>query len=243
VDKRTFLKSVLLGVAGVYATGFYSRLKAAKTKKKWDGIFKLPVLPYAFDALEPFIDAETMKLHYNTHHASYTNQFNAAVSAAGLVGKTAHELLRNTSEYPESIRHNGGGYMNHRFFWSILSPASDKKPSPDLIVALERDFGSFENFQSQFNKSAKSVFGSGWTWLIADKYGKLKVTSTLNQDNPIMDIATDKGIPLLCLDLWEHAYYIKNGNRRADYIESFWHVVNWDVVSKRFIYSQRLGVA
>jgi len=233
VDKRTFLKSVFLGTAGVFASGLTSKLKAAKGRKKWDGVFVLPELPYAFNALEPHIDAKTMEIHYTKHHAAYTEKFNAAGKEAGLTGKTANELLKEVSKYPASIRNNGGGYLNHKLFWNMLAPASGKMPSAKLSAALTKDFGSFDAIKEKFNTSAKAVFGSGWTWLIADG-DKLKITSTPNQDSPIMDIVSDKGIPLLCLDVWEHAYYLKNQNRRAEYIDAFWNVVNWDFVSQRY---------
>lgn len=233
MDKRTFLKSVFLGAAGVAASGFGSKLKAAKAHKKWDGVFMLPELPYAYGALEPFIDAETMELHYTRHHAAYTDKLNAAVAAAGLTGKSAHELLKNVSQYPEAIRNNGGGFLNHKLFWKMLAPPTGKQPSAELLAALNRDFGSLDAFKEKFNAAAKSVFGSGWAWLIADK-GMLKIATTRNQDNPIMDIADEKGMPVLCLDVWEHAYYIKNQNRRVDYVEAFWNVVNWDFVSQRY---------
>jgi len=232
VDKRTFVKSVLLGVAGVFASGM--TIKAAKTRKKWDGIFRLPELPYSFDSLEPFIDSETMKLHYMQHHAAYTDGLNAAVNAEGLTGKTAYELLRNSSAYSDEIRNNCGGYLNHKLFWRILAPANGKGPSSDFLWAIEKDFGSFDAFRNEFSTGARSVFGSGWVWLIAENTGRLRVTSTSNHDNPLMDVTTDKGMPLLCLDVWEHAYYMKNKNRRTDYVDSFWNVVNWDVVSNRY---------
>jgi len=234
VDKRTFLKSIFLGTAGIALSGFIVKLKAVRAKKKWDGVFKLPELPYAFGALEPFIDAETMELHYTRHHAAYTEKLNMAVSEAGLTGKSAYELLKEVSRYPAAIRNNGGGYLNHKLFWKMLAPASGKKPSSALSMAFDRDFGSFEAFKEAFGTASKSVFGSGWAWLIADQSGKLKTTVTNNQDSPIMDISGDKGIPILCLDVWEHAYYIKNQNRRVDYIEAFWNVANWDFVSQRY---------
>jgi Fe-Mn family superoxide dismutase len=214
-------------------SGFGSKLMA-KTRKKWDGVFKLPELPYGFGDLEPFIDSGTMELHYNRHHAAYTDKFNAAVSEAGLTGKSAHALLKDASKYPAAIRNNGGGYLNHKLFWKMLAPASGKKPSAKLALALDKDFGSFEAFKDAFGSASKSVFGSGWAWLIMDNNAKLKVTATLNQDNPIMDVAPDQGIPILCLDVWEHAYYMKNQNRRVDYIDAFWNVVNWDFVSQRY---------
>lgn len=219
--------------------GINRSLKAAGTKKKWDGVFKLPDLPYALDSLEPFIDAETMELHYHKHHAAYTDKFNAAVFEAGLTGITAQELLKETSKYPAAIRNNGGGYLNHKLFWRILAPASGKQPSDLLLKALNRDFGSLDAFRSEFNTAAKTVFGSGWAWLIVNKSGKLGVTTTLNQDNPIMDVVQEQGIPLLCLDVWEHAWYMKNQNRRVEYIDAFWNVVNWDVVSNRYEHSSK----
>jgi Fe-Mn family superoxide dismutase len=236
VNKRTFLKSILLGSAGVMASGFSAKLKAAR-RKKWNGEFVLPELPYAYNALEPFIDARTMELHHSKHHATYTDRFNAAVKEAGLTGKTAQEILAEVSKYPAAIRNNGGGYLNHKWFWKMLAPATGQKPAAELLAALNRDFGSLEAFQEKFNTAAKSVFGSGWTWLIADG-NTLKITSTANQDSPVMDIATEKGTPLLCIDVWEHAYYLKYQNRRAEYIDAFWNVVNWEFVSQRYSRSQ-----
>lgn len=214
------------------ASGFGAKLRAA-SRKKWNGEFVLPELPYAYNALEPFIDARTMELHHSKHHAAYTDRFNAAVKEAGLTGKTAQDILAAVSQYPASIRNNGGGYLNHKWFWKMLAPATGQKPSGDLLAALNRDFGSLEAFQEKFNTAAKSVFGSGWTWLITDG-NTLKITSTANQDSPVMDIATEKGTPLLCIDVWEHAYYLKYQNRRAEYIDAFWNVVNWEFVSQRY---------
>lgn len=234
MDKRSFIKSVFLGGAGLFATGFINRLKAARFRKKWDGIFVLPDLPYAYNALEPFFDAQTMELHHSKHHATYTDRFNAAVKEAGLTGKTAFQILSEVSKYPASIRNNGGGYLNHKLFWKMLAPAKGQQPSPALMNALNSDFGSFDAFREKFTAAAKSVFGSGWAWLIVSEDGKLKVTTTANQDSPIMDTATDKGTPLLCIDVWEHAYYLKYQNRRPEFIEAFWNVVNWEFVSQRF---------
>jgi Fe-Mn family superoxide dismutase len=233
VDKRTFLKSVFLGSAGILAAGLNSKLKAAISRKKWNGEFLLPELPYAYNALEPYIDARTMELHHSKHHAAYTDKFNAAVKEAGLTGKTAVEILKEVSKCPAAIRNNGGGYLNHKLFWKMLAPAAGQQPSKELMEALNRDFGSFDQFREKFNASAKSVFGSGWTWLVLDGE-KLKITATPNQDSPIMDIVTDKGYPLLCIDVWEHAYYLKYQNRRAEYIDAFWNVINWDFVSQRY---------
>ena len=239
MNKRTFIKSVLLGIGGVFALSITQSLQAARTKKKWDGIFKLPELPYAFDALEPFVDAETMELHYTVHHGMFTEKFNSAVFEAGLTGNTAQELLKESSKYPATIRTNGGGYLNHKLFWRILTPHSDKKPSDRLLKSLNQNFGSVDAFKSDFKSAAQSVFGSGWAWLIVNKSGKLRITTTFNHDNPIMDVAPEQGIPLLCLDLCEHACSSKNKNRQEDYIDSFWNVVNWDVVSNRYEYSSK----
>jgi Fe-Mn family superoxide dismutase len=238
VDKRTFIKSVFLGTTGVFAAGFTSKLKVVKTKKKWNGIFVLPVLPYTYNALEPFMDAQTIELHYTRHHAAYTDKLNKAVKEAGLTGKTAYDLLKEVSKYPASIRNNCGGYLNYKLFWKMMAPASGKKPSEKLSTALTRDFGSFDTFKEKFSTVAKSVFGSGWTWLISDG-DRLKITATFNQDSPIMDIAPDKGVPLLCLYVWEHGNYLKNQNRRAEHIDAFWNVVNWDFVSQRYNNSKK----
>ena len=231
MDKRSFFKSLFLGSTGIFLAGLGSKLKAAT--RKWNGEFTLPELAYAFDALEPYIDARTMELHYSKHHAAYTNNFNAAVKEAGLTGKTAIEILSEVSKYPSAIRNNGGGFFNHKLFWKMLAPAKGQQPSAELMNALNRDFGTFETFKEKFTAAAKTVFGSGWAWLVmAD--GKLKITTTPNQDSPVMDIVTDKGTPLLCIDVWEHAYYLKYQNRRPEYIDAFWNVVNWDFVSQRY---------
>ena len=210
-----------------------SRLKASRNKK-WNGEFVLPELPYAYNALEPFIDAQTMELHHSKHHAAYTDRFNTAVTEAGLTGKTAVEIMADISKYPAAIRNNGGGYLNHKFFWKMLAPATGQKPSTELLAAINKDFGSLEALKDKFNTAAKSVFGSGWAWLIVTDAGILKITTTPNQDNPLMDIVSEKGTPILCIDVWEHAYYLKYQNRRPEYIDAFWNVVNWEFVALRF---------
>jgi Fe-Mn family superoxide dismutase len=234
VDKRTFIKSILLGVTGIFAIGLSASLKAAKTKKKWDGIYRLPDLSFTYDALEPFMDAATLELHHSRHHAAYAEQLNTAVRKAGISDKFAYQLLKEASKYNEEICNSAGGYLNHKLFWTMLSPASGMKPSLELQQALTRDFGSFESFQADFKNASKSVFGSGWVWLITDKKGFLKITTTANHDNPIMDTMEVQGIPILCLDLWEHAYYLKSQNRRTDYVDNFWNVVNWEYVSRHY---------
>ncbi|MBN1950324.1 MAG: superoxide dismutase [Bacteroidales bacterium] len=195
--------------------------------------FELPKLQYDYSALEPHIDALTMEIHHSKHHGAYTNNLNAAVEGTEMEGKSISELLRDISKYPVAVRNNGGGFYNHNLFWEVIGPNGGGKPQGGLLDAITRDFGSFESFRDTFNKAAATRFGSGWAWLI-DQDGKLVVSSTPNQDNPLMDLAEIKGNPILGLDVWEHAYYLKYQNRRPDYINAFWNVVNWDAVAERF---------
>jgi len=196
--------------------------------------FELPKLTYAYDALEPNIDARTMEIHHTKHHAAYTNNLNNALKDTDLANKSIEEILKNISKHPMVIRNNGGGFYNHNLFWEIMSPKGGGQPKGDLLNAITRDFGSFEKFKELFNGAAATRFGSGWAWLV--KQGdKLIVSSTPNQDNPLMDIAEVKGTPILGLDVWEHAYYLKYQNRRPEYIDAFWNVVDWDQVTKRFV--------
>lgn len=195
--------------------------------------FELPKLGYAYDALEPNFDAQTMEIHYSKHHQGYTNNLNVALEGKEEAEKSIEDILANVSKLGGAVRNNGGGFYNHTIFWENLSPNGGGKPQGELLKAIETSFGSFEKFQEEFNKAAATRFGSGWAWLI--KQGdKLVVTSTPNQDNPLMDIAEEKGTVLLGLDVWEHAYYLKYQNRRPDYINAFWNVVNWSVVADRF---------
>lgn len=195
--------------------------------------FKLPDLPYAYDALEPYIDARTMEIHHSKHHAGYTNNLNAAIEGTALENKSILEILGNISNESGAVRNNGGGYYNHDLFWTVMAPNAGGQPSGDLAAAIDKAFGSFDNFKSEFAKAAATRFGSGWAWLVKNENG-LVVCSTANQDNPLMDIADVKGTPLLALDVWEHAYYLNYQNRRPDYISNFWEVVNWNEVSARF---------
>lgn len=195
---------------------------------------QLPPLPYAFDALEPHIDAQTMEIHHDRHHATYVNNLNAALEGhADLQAKSVEELISNLDAVPEAIRtavrNNGGGHANHTLFWEILSPNGGGAPSGALADAINAAFGSFDNFKAEFTKAAIGRFGSGWAWLVVDN-GKLAITSTPNQDSPLMEGKT----PILGLDVWEHAYYLKYQNKRPDYVNAFWNVVNWDEVSKRY---------
>jgi Fe-Mn family superoxide dismutase len=195
--------------------------------------FELPALPYATDALEPHFDKMTMEIHHGKHHNAYVTNLNNAVSGTDLEGKSLEELMKNVSKHPVAVRNNGGGHYNHSMFWKILTPNGSGKPSGELADAINSTFGSFDAFKDEFSKAAATRFGSGWAWLIVNG-GKLAVTSTPNQDNPLMDVAEKQGTPILGLDVWEHAYYLKYQNRRPDYVASFWNVINWDEVSKRY---------
>ncbi|KEO82836.1 superoxide dismutase [Tumebacillus flagellatus] len=195
---------------------------------------QLPALPYAFDALEPHIDAQTMEIHHDRHHATYVNNLNAALEGhADLASKSIEELIANLDAVPENIRgavrNNGGGHANHTLFWEVMSPNGGGAPSGELADAINSAFGSFDNFKAEFTKAGATRFGSGWAWLIVDG-GKLAVTSTPNQDSPLMEGKT----PILGMDVWEHAYYLKYQNKRPDYMNAFFNVVNWDEVAKRF---------
>ncbi|OFX84304.1 MAG: superoxide dismutase [Bacteroidetes bacterium GWF2_33_16] len=196
--------------------------------------FELPKLKYAYDALEPNIDARTMEIHHTKHHAAYTNNLNNAIKDTDLANKSIEEILKNISKHPVAIRNNGGGFYNHNLFWDIMSPKGGGLPKGDLLDAINRDFGSFEKFKELFNNAAATRFGSGWAWLVKNE-GKLFVSSTPNQDNPLMDIAEVKGTPIIGLDVWEHAYYLKYQNRRPEYIDAFWNVIDWDQVTKLFM--------
>ena len=196
-------------------------------------LFELPKLDYAYNALEPHIDARTMEIHHAKHHAAYTDKLNNAIAGSDLEGQSIEEILSKVSSLPVVIRNNGGGFYNHNLFWKVMSPKGGGEPSGDLADAIEKDFGSFEIFIEEFSNAAATRFGSGWAWLIKTDSG-LQVTSTPNQDNPLMDVSETKGIPILGLDVWEHAYYLHYQNRRPDYISAFRNVINWDEVSKRF---------
>ncbi|OFY49794.1 MAG: superoxide dismutase [Bacteroidetes bacterium GWF2_49_14] len=195
--------------------------------------FKLPDLPYEYDALEPYIDARTMEIHHSKHHAAYTNNLNNLIAGTEAENLTIEQILAGVSKYPIGVRNNGGGFYNHNLFWTNLSPNGGGKPDGDLMKAIETEFGSFEAFKEKFSTAAATRFGSGWAWLIVSG-GKLTVTSSPNQDNPLMDIAEVKGTPILALDVWEHAYYLNYQNRRPEYIDAFWHLVDWSEVAGRY---------
>ena len=194
--------------------------------------FELPQLPYAYDALEPHIDARTMEIHHTKHHQAYTTNLNAAIAGTELEGKTIEEILKVAADKP-AVRNNGGGFYNHNLFWTIMAPNAGGQPTGDLGAAIDAKFGSFEAFKDEFAKAAATRFGSGWAWLCV-KNGELEVCSTANQDNPLMDGIGCEGQPILGLDVWEHAYYLNYQNRRPDYINAFFNVVNWEKVAELY---------
>lgn len=196
--------------------------------------YQLPALPYAYVALEPYIDAATMEIHHTKHHQGYTTKLNAALEEAELANEDLVSLFTKISELPKGIRNNGGGYYNHNLFWTILSPKGGGEPTGAVAKAITAAYGSFEAFKNAFDAAAATRFGSGWAWLIVGEDNKVKVTSTPNQDNPLMDVADDKGTPILGLDVWEHAYYLNYQNKRPEYIGAFWKLVNWDEVEQRY---------
>ncbi|MFK8165300.1 MAG: superoxide dismutase [Lewinella sp.] len=197
-------------------------------------MFELPKLPYEYDALEPHIDARTMEIHHTKHHNGYTTKLNGAIDGTDLAGKKIEDILEDVSKHSTAVRNNGGGFYNHSLFWSVMSPNGGGKPSGDLANAIAEDLGGFDAFKDAFAKAAGTRFGSGWAWLVVAENGHLAVTSTPNQDNPLMDVADVQGTPILGLDVWEHAYYLNYQNRRPDYVQAFFSVVNWDEVSKRY---------
>lgn len=196
--------------------------------------FTLPDLPYAFNALEPHIDAKTMEIHHGKHHNAYVTNLNNAIKGTDAEKLSIEELCKTVSKYPVAVRNNGGGHFNHSLFWTIMGPNGGGAPTGALADAINSAFGNFDEFKTKFAAAGAGRFGSGWAWLIVDGSGKLQVTSTPNQDNPLMDVAEVKGTPILGCDVWEHAYYLNYQNRRPDYIAAWWNVVNWEEVAKRF---------
>jgi superoxide dismutase len=192
-------------------------------------------LPYAYNALQPFIDAQTMEIHYSKHHAGYVKNLNAAIVGTDAEKLKVTEIFVMVSKYPVAIRNNAGGHYNHELFWSILTPEKNTKPAPELEKAITEAFGSFELLKEKVNATAASRFGSGWAWLSVDKDKKLFVSSTANQDNPLMDVAENRGTPILGIDVWEHAYYLNYQNKRADYLTNIWNVINWNEVSTNYL--------
>lgn len=196
--------------------------------------FTLPNLPYAHNALEPHIDTKTMEIHHGKHHNAYVTNLNAALAGKPEESLSIEEICKNISKYPMAVRNNGGGHYNHSLFWTVMGPNAGGVPTGALADAINAAFGTFDEFKAKFATAGTTRFGSGWAWLIVGADGKLAVTSTPNQDNPLMDVAEVKGTPILGMDVWEHAYYLHYQNRRPDYIAAFWNVVNWSEVANRF---------
>ena len=196
--------------------------------------FSQKPLPYAYTALEPFIDAQTMEIHYSKHHAAYVKNLNAAVVGTEAEKMSVKEIFANVSKFSPAIRNNAGGHYNHELFWSILTPEKNTKPSPELEKAINDAFGSMDVLKEKLNAAAATRFGSGWAWLYVDSAKKLAISSTPNQDNPLMDIAESKGTPILGIDVWEHAYYLKYQNKRADYLSAIWNIINWNEISNNY---------
>jgi len=199
--------------------------------------FELSLLPYAFDALEPYIDSKTMEIHHNKHHQAYVTNLNAALAKlnkADINHLSVEEILQNVSRYPAAVRNNAGGHYNHSLFWNLIKPGGRRQPEGKLSEFIDSEFGSFDSFKTTFSDAAADRFGSGWAWLIKNESGDLEICSTPNQDNPLMDVADSKGYPILGLDVWEHAYYLKYQNKRAEYIKAWGNIINWQVVEFRF---------
>jgi superoxide dismutase, Fe-Mn family len=206
-----------------------------KNRRNLMAKFELPKLPYEYDALEPYIDKQTMEIHHTKHHQAYVTNLNKALEGSEGEGKSLEDLMKNISKYPVAVRNNGGGHYNHSLFWTLMKKNGGGNPQGEVEKAINSSFGSFEQFKKQFSEAAMGRFGSGWAWVISNN-GKLEITSTPNQDNPLMDVAEKKGSPILGIDVWEHAYYLKYQNKRAEYVENWWNVVNWEEVSN--IYSK-----
>jgi Fe-Mn family superoxide dismutase len=238
------LTVIILGFLGLLYTTTAQSPKTNKNQIKNDtkkqnnmnstNTFEFKALPYAYDALEPYIDKLTLEIHYGKHHKAYYENFIAAVKGTEMESMDIMDIFKNISKYPVAVRNNGGGYYNHTFYWEGMKASGGGMPDGKLLEAIKKDFSSFDEFKKQFSDAGKTRFGSGWAWLSLDESGKLFTHSTPNQDNPLMDLAEKKGTPLLVMDVWEHAYYLKYQNKRPDYIDAFWNVVNWEEVAKRY---------
>lgn len=235
MKRRNFVKNSLIATTGISLAGSHTLSACSSTKKMYAGNeFTLPKLPYAYDALEPFIDKMTMEIHHTKHHQAYINNLNKALAGKENITSDLTKLCQTISSFnSDTIRNNAGGHWNHSFFWEIMKPAPATRPSGNLETAINAAFGSFDKMKEAFADAAIKRFGSGWAWLVLDDKGKLQIGSTPNQDNPLMDVSTFKGKPLLGLDVWEHAYYLKYQNKRKDYIDAWWNLVNWDMVASK----------
>lgn len=235
MNRRNFVKSAGAGAAAVFIGGkaVASGININDMEEKNNQGLVFPALPYAYDALEPYIDAKTVEIHYDRHHRAYFNNFVNAVKGSQLETMKLEDVFKNVSAHGDAVRNNGGGLYNHILYWNNMAKGM-ATPSADMVKALEAAFGSFDKFKETMSNAGKTRFGSGWAWLYLGADKKLAVGSTPNQDNPLMDLSPVKGTPLLALDVWEHAYYLKYQNKRPDYIEAFWNVVNWQDVEKRY---------
>lgn len=207
----------------------------ADVKVDEGGSFEMITLPYAYNALEPHIDAKTMEIHFSKHHLGYANNLNKAIAGTEMANMSIEDILKKLDPENKAVRNNGGGYYNHNFFWEIMGPNKGGEPTGDLAVAINKDFGSFADFKTQLIEAGMKQFGSGWAWLILDKAGKLSIVTTANQDNPLMTKLGNTGTPILAVDVWEHAYYLKHQNKRKDYLEGFFNVINWDKVAEKYV--------
>ena len=205
--------------------------------------FELPKLNYSYDSLEPHIDSKTMEIHHGKHHAGYTNNLNNAISGSELENHSIEEILKNLNMENSALRNNAGGYYNHNLFWDILSPNGGGTPNGKLLNSIDQHFQSFENFKNEFSKAAATRFGSGWAWLCVHENGKLEICSTANQDNPLMPGIGCDGFPILAIDVWEHAYYLNYQNRRPDYINAFFNLINWEKVNEKYLANSRRGIS
>lgn len=231
MDRRKFIYQTVL-TTGSIATMPFLNLGISSTKDSQP--FTLPDLPYAYNSLEPFIDEQTMLIHHGKHFQGYTNNLNKAIENTRFANSSITDILSKVSSSETAIRNNGGGYYNHTLYFESLSPRPKSKPEGELMEAIKRDFGSYEEFVEDFSQAATTVFGSGWSWLIKNKKGQLAITSTPNQDNPLMPFSTNLGQPLMGIDVWEHAYYLKYQNKRSDYIDAYFKVLDWQYVENRF---------
>lgn len=236
MKRRNFFKAVGLLTASAYISPkLFGSNQGVLQESGIDGVpaTEFPPLPFAYNSLEPAIDARTMEIHYDKHHRAYYTNFINAIRGTSLEGKSMREIFSSVSKQTDAVRNNGGGYYNHLFFWNNLSPISPG-PSTELSEAIDKAFGTWDKFRDAFNNAAKTRFGSGWAWLYFTTGQRLAVSSSPNQDNPLMDLSSFRGTPLLALDVWEHAYYLKYQNKRSEYIDAFWKVVNWEEVNKRY---------
>ena len=242
-SRRDFIrKSALLTLAGLstqlFSTGSTAGMPSSEASI--EGLFTLTPLPYSYDALEPHIDRITMEIHHDKHHQGYVNNLNKALTESGTDQITLEEIFANVSNYSLAIRNNAGGHWNHSFFWKLMKPNGGGIPGGSLLEHINTAFGDFDKFKSTFNDAAAKRFGSGWAWLYLDANKKLSIGSTPNQDNPMMNISELKGVPIMGIDVWEHAYYLKYQNKRGDYISSWWNTINWDQVNNNLLFAEKM---